>query len=422
MGRQNNAAGAKLRTASLNITCSGLTPHVTCLIEESNSMTLWQSPGIPIKLSESKLDGKIQQLKEVLTPEQTLMWNNLRYPLAKPRGRLAGEFHECMLRVVSEGAALYNGLRELGLREVLEQIESLLRDGDKIKISTDEAFFPWDILYPNDFNLERYRNGASGEERPDPKTLWGYRFIIEYSLFPTQDEGGWSPPFKEHQSGAPYISLNLNKSIEDDFGRSPFKPIKYHRRFYDTSIGDEGGQWCDEGSKILDNLLAEDNKATVIYLYCHGSSDSPIASASNRKEMLELGEKMEISPDTLDKKNPPPYLHGPVIILNSCHSAAQSPLAFTSFHRKFRKKKAMGIIGTTIQMPAAFAAAFGRKLIMEYKRGVPLGRAMLLMRRLLVDRDNPLALFYSLQCPLQVRVPRGRRVGGRKGRKGNGRA
>lgn len=65
----------------------------------------------------------------------------------------------------------------------------------------------------------------------------------------------------------------------------------------------------------------------------------------------------------------------------------------------------MGIIGTTIQIPATFAAAFGKKLIEAYLAGVPVGVAIYALRRELLMRNNPLGLFYSLQCPLYITAP-----------------
>ena len=65
----------------------------------------------------------------------------------------------------------------------------------------------------------------------------------------------------------------------------------------------------------------------------------------------------------------------------------------------------MGIIGTTIEIPATFAAAFGRKLIEAYLKGIPIGTAIYKLRRELLDRDNPLGMFYSLQCPFYITAP-----------------
>ena len=67
----------------------------------------------------------------------------------------------------------------------------------------------------------------------------------------------------------------------------------------------------------------------------------------------------------------------------------------------------MGIIGTTILIPATFAAAFGSKLIEAYLDGIPVGRAIYELRRELLERNNPLGMFYSLQCPFYVTAPAG---------------
>jgi hypothetical protein len=65
----------------------------------------------------------------------------------------------------------------------------------------------------------------------------------------------------------------------------------------------------------------------------------------------------------------------------------------------------MGIIVTTIEIPATYAAAFGKKLIEAYLKGIPIGTAIYKLRQELLDRDNPLGMFYSLQCPFYITAP-----------------
>jgi len=67
----------------------------------------------------------------------------------------------------------------------------------------------------------------------------------------------------------------------------------------------------------------------------------------------------------------------------------------------------MGIIGTTILIPATFAAAFGKKIIEAYLDGIPVGKAIYELRKELLRRNNPLGMFYSLQCPFYVTAPGG---------------
>jgi len=355
----------------------------------------WQSALMPIDVDLAGMSGKIDQLKKILNAEQTAIWAGLSDPLAQPSNpTTAEEFADAVERVVTEGSTLYQQLSELGFRTILEKINSTLRERDRLTIHTDSAFLPWEILYPYEYNKQWKKKKLLREE------LWGYKFLTSHVLLPTMDEGGWEPPLVEHQSGPVFISLNLNKTIEEAFAKRSFKPIDFHRQFFQSKLANRG-ELLDDPDRIMELLLAPDNQATIIYLYCHGQSTSLVDPTGDQ---LELASGTFITPAFLDKTK---YQRGPIVMLNSCSSAATSPLSFSSFHKKFRGKRAMGIIGTTIQIPATFAAAFGSKLIEAYLDGIPLGRAIYELRRELLDRNNPLGMFYSLQCPYYITAPGG---------------
>lgn len=396
--------GQQRRSARLDIRFSDHQLTAQCIIFTGEGESWWQSQPVNLQVDLSSLEGKISQLRDVLTPAQTDLWANLEDPLTEPApGFVAEQFADCVERVVSAGSRLYAELSELGLKTILNKIDSTLLEGDRLTVVTDCAFLPLEILYPYSFD-----RGMSPNQRAKnplrPKNLWGYKYKTEYILFPLPDEpDGWAPPIDEHEHGPDYISFNLNKEIEKAFEQLPFKPIEFHKKFFDSCIGDEKGKWLEEGDSIQDFLLANDNGATIIYLFCHGDSGSPLTNKED--EMLDFGDNKIITPNTLNPQNT--YLRGPIVILNSCLSAAVSPLSFSSFHKKFRKKRAMGVIGTTIKMPATFAAAFGRKLIECYMKGIPIGNTIYQLRRELLERDNPLGLFYSLQCPSQIVAPQG---------------
>ena len=366
---------------------------VSCQI--SGPKVDWQSPLTPIEVDLAGMSVKIDELKKILSAEQRAIWASLTDPLAEPsKPETAEEFANAVKRVVSAGATLYEDLSAAGFRSILEKIDSTLQEGDRLTIHTDSAFLPWEILYPYEYN-QAWKN-----KEPQREALWGYRFMTNHILLPTMDEGGWEPPLAEHRGGPVFISLNLNKTIEEAFAKRSFKPIDFHRQFFQSKLLNRG-ELLDDPEKIKDFLLAPDNKATIIYLYCHGQSTS-LADPSGDK--LELATETFIDPAFLDKTK---YQRGPIVILNSCSSSATSPLSFSSFYKKFRTKRAMGIIGTTILIPATFAAAFGKKLIEAYLDGIPVGKAIYELRRELLKRDNPLGMFYSLQCPFYVTAPTG---------------
>jgi hypothetical protein len=70
------------------------------------------------------------------------------------------------------------------------------------------------------------------------------------------------------------------------------------------------------------------------------------------------------------------------------------------------EKHALGVLGTTLPMPATFAAAFALKLIDNYVnyKSIPvtIGNVLWSLRRDLIKKGNPLCLFYTLQCPLNA--------------------
>jgi hypothetical protein len=138
-------------------------------------------------------------------------------------------------------------------------------------------------------------------------------------------------------------------------------------------------------------------------LYCHGKSDDPYQSSGG--EQLELDEDAIIDPSFFyygEKK----YRRGPIVILNSCSSGAYSALSFSNFHSELIKRRALGVIGTTIPMPATFASAFGQRLVRDYLKGkLPIGQILRNMRKELLAKNNPLGLFYVLQCPWHVKAP-----------------
>lgn len=358
----------------------------------------WMSPmGVRVGKTSETLVEKVASIKNVLPPEKTRIWKGLSDPLAPPANEvIAQEFEACLERVATTGWELYSGLSDGGLKAILENINAM-PDGSLLNVHTDCAFFPWEMLYPSPYSALLERELRPPLERAE---FWGYRFIISYNLLPSGSEG-WEPPTAEHASGPPFVSLNLNPTIDGDFKLSDFKPIAYHRQFFADALSARGNL-LDRGRAITRNLLADDNRSTIIYLYCHGSSYVPFGSG---EEMLTLDAETSINPGALRVK-PNRYLRGPVVILNSCSSAAQSPLSFSSFHGTFREKGAMGVIGTTIQIPGTFAAAFGRRLIEAYLDGVPLGAAVYRLRRELLDLGNPLGLFYSLQCPPDITSPK----------------
>lgn len=360
------------------------------------------TPFMVLDTDRASLANEISQVKNSMPPASTAIWAGLADPLAAPPSEpVAARFQECMENTIGEGNRLYKFLVKVGLGPILEQLDQM-PEGSKLTINTDCAFLPWEILYSRSYSANLPASVKAKEPLPDPKRMWGYRFLIQYNLLDKNETPNWVELMAAHKNGQPFISLNLNPSIANA-GR-PFQPIAYHRDFYTQHLSlNKVGAIYDSASDIEGQLYSEQQDATVLYLYCHGRNSVPFAV--NNSEALEFEPNGNLlDPVTLGAYENE-YTRAPVIFLNSCTSGQPSPLSFSSFHLAFRRKKAMGIIGTSIEMPITFGAAFGCRLLEEYIKGVPLGVAIYALRRELVDKGNPLGLFYSLQCPIEVTAP-----------------
>lgn len=388
-----------LRTANLAVWTEGyeLRAHF-----RNNETFETSRPALRLNVKLGMLGDRLVKIRNKLSDIATRgIWSELEDPFSPPPDQVQEVFTSFMEIVVSEGAALYKQLvdePELGpyIRKINE-----LKPGSSITVETDCALFPWEILYPHEFNVGLPKNVKAGIEI-DAANLWGNKFLIDYIIAPRNGSPG-VPPVAKHCSGKNLISLNLNPTIDEDFEQLPYRPVKEHRKFYEAELRKHGlGQWKVGGEAIKKNLLSK-SKANIIYLYCHGKSDDPYDGGGG--EQLELDKDHIIEPEFFDYGDNK-YLRGPIVILNSCSSGAYSPFSFSTFHSQLVKRGALGVIGTTLPMPATFASAFGQRLIREYiKSGKTIGEVLLDLRMELIAQRNPLGLFYALQCPSHVKAP-----------------
>jgi hypothetical protein len=393
-------ASPPLRTANLHVWAEGssLRAHY------KNNKTLERSrPALKLNIQLGMLGDKFAKIRERLSDIATRgIWSEMKDPLNPPLGIPRELFVRFTETVVSEGAALYKQLLaepELGpyIRKINE-----LPAGSSISIETDCALLPWEILYPHDFNIALPEEIKSGI-KIDPSRIWGNRFIIEYFISPRNGESG-IPPVEEHQTGRNYVSLNVNPIIDSEFAGLPYKPVKKHKSFYNSQLRRKKLGELNMSGEAIKKMLLSASTANLIYLYCHGKSDDPFDKSGG--EQLEVDLDDVIEPPFFDYGDTK-YLRGPIVILNSCSSGAYSPLSFSTFHSQFIKRRALGVIGTTLPMPATFASAFGQRLIRDYLEGdVAIGEVLLRLRRELLAQGNPLGLFYVLQCPWHVKAPK----------------
>jgi hypothetical protein len=327
------------------------------------------------------------------------VWSNLEDTLSTPDAGSNNEkgFRECLEGVASAGWILYKNLaQDTEFKRVLDAINQL-PPGSSLSIRTNCAFLPWEILYPSEYILK-----FKDKYQLQPQNLWGNRLLIECLL--SGDNRKYKTPTTLHETSPAYASLNLFRTIDKDFAGKKFLPGKSHEDL-NAELEQHGvkSEVRSKGSDILPIFDTEDYEATLIYFFCHGQNDK--ALDPKVREKLQIDETEFITADDLPLGVK--YPRGPIIFLNSCSSGSFSPLSFSNFLSTFREKQALGLISTTFPVPIPFGAAFGQELLRRYfekEHGKTIGELLLDFRRELLTKGNPLGLFYSLQCPMDIKA------------------
>ena len=291
-----------------------------------------------------------------------------------------------MKATMAAGSALYQLVAaDSAFKAALDKIEAL-PDGSKISIYSDGTAFPWELLYPLPYVVDY----PPANYQPD--RFWGRRFIIE-SLLVTRTANE-KPPAKRRQPGSLRVSMAFNSSIDNEPPWSTpgrlLLPVRLQKDYFDTKLKARGG-YFDEYDAIFDTLRTA-YVSSLIYYFCHGSASH--LKFDNSKSVFSPSHVMGDD-----------YPGWPVIFLNACDAADISPLSFFSFRTRFRGKKAAGLIAPSFPVPTLFAAVFAKAFLSAYTDGDAVGDILFRLRRELLEKNNPLGLWYSLQCPLDVKAP-----------------
>jgi len=339
------------------------------------------------KLSAAKLSNAYKEnffAESIAAVAQNAAWRSVDENLALPN---EDEFRAFAIKSIEDvkkaGIKLHKILcQEPLLEKLLTRIDQL-PDGSRITFKTDDVVFPWELIYTP--------NSASGKDSANPYyRFWGARFHIE-SLLVVRD-GKEKIPAPPRQPGPLRVSMGLNTSIdqEDPWKDDPPGPVARQTQYLDACFRDRGnyfGQYDD-----IVNILTHADPASMIYFYCHGSASSLVFDRTN-------------PPITALEVGGPGYPGWPIIFINACDAGNISPLSFISFRTEFRKKGAAGVIAPSFPIPTLFAAYFGKAVLTEYDKRRPIGEIIFELRRQLLDQNNPLGLWYSIQCPLDVTAP-----------------
>lgn len=371
------------RSATLSITGQGESWLVYWDIGGVRSTPRLASSATPAKLKAAYDSFIVNDLTEVAN---SALWRNTDEQLQLPQDEPSVEAaRQAMFATAGAGYKLYKLFAEDPIfREALDLIEQL-PERSKITVFTDDVAFPWELFYPLSFT-----DGYPAENYK-PEKFWGNRFIIESLL--VSKLIAERLPSNRRQTGHLHISMGVNESIDQDpvwRGRK-LLPVRFQKDYFDKYLSTRG-DYAAGYRQILSALRKQPAVASLIYFFCHGSADK-----------LEFEKSTSFTPYHVAGPDFPDW---PVVFVNACEAGNISPLSFLSFRTEFRKRRSAGLIAPSFLIPTLFAAVFAKTFIERYVRQETVGSILLDLRRTLLRQSNPLGLWYSLQCPLDLRAPR----------------
>ncbi|WP_426613900.1 hypothetical protein [Bradyrhizobium sp. McL0616] len=377
-------AAAKLeeRIAELVITSKGDSWQVYWNVDGVRG-----EPEVTSVVTPSKLKAAYDSLivDDIRKIANNALWKSIDEELTLPSDDISRDLaREAMQAAVTVGSKLYRLFSEDPVfQKMFQQIEALPL-GAKIAVITDSVVLPWEMLYPLD-----YIDGYPAENY-QPEQFWGNRFVIESLLIVTSTEE--KLPTNRQQARPLHVTMGLNEGIdlEKAWEGRKLLPVKLQKDYFDLKLAHRGN-YASGFNQVMTAFRDQSANASLIYFFCHGTAD-----------ILEF-EKSK--PFTAFHVSGPPFENWPLVFVNACDAGNISPVSFLSFRKEFRKRRSAGLVAPSFPIPTLFAAVLARTFIERYAERIPVGKILFDLRRELLARDNPLGLWYSLQCPLDLKAP-----------------
>jgi CHAT domain-containing protein len=322
-------------------------------------------------------------------------------------------FRERMAKLAKAGENLFSFIFESERKDILTQTQADTRRAvaDRLKevacdkerslfitIQSDCCFVPWGMLYTHPNPDEKLDSNGSNFE---PEGFWGYRHVIEHK---TPHSNGDSR-LQATKGGKIRASIYIDKNIDKELN---VKCVALQLAFFKK-------QTCLEltkrfyKKKLEQDVSSEKFQEQIVYFYCHGEGAGEYKTPNLSDAKIALSDKQAITgldiTNWLKNRDLNP---SPILFINACESGHMTTIFYETLAKEFLRRKAAGVIGAQITIPAVFADRYAQRFFEEFLKGskkqakgkeekVRVGPLMRLLAREFIDKhNNPLGLVYSL--------------------------
>jgi hypothetical protein len=240
-----------------------------------------------------------------------------------------------------------------------------------------------------------------------PRRFWGFMFPIDVPAHKVDGLGEKSLELVEKIKDREPISVVAGYNEKLDFGT---KHVTDLMQGILKKANVTRGAGRDAVRTIIKN---KNNDPDIVYFYCHALAKTVTKEGKDLGSTLDFGPVFKgVGEDVLedvllpaDFGGRPVWTHAPLIFINGCSTVGSSPYAPSEFIKQFvRGKHAAAVVGTETTIVEMLAIEAAESFLQELIAGKSSGDAMLRMRRLLLAKNNPLGLIYTLYGSARLKL------------------
>jgi hypothetical protein len=291
------------------------------------------------------------------------------------------------------------------LRDITEQLRIKSIEKELVLTITSKNFFiPWGMIYTHPHAEVELKTDGSNFEW---EGFWGFRHIIEHN----PEWVGRHNMLERNEENLICASMNLDENIDANL---EIRSVAKQKQFFAQLVEDRVLHYQERSVKpqLGEALEADDFSDRILYFYCHGSA----GDVDNRAAQIMLtdGEPINDTDFAFWLREHLELKTHPLIFINACKGGQMTTMFFKTFATELLEKRARGLIGAQIDVPAEFGEVYAKHLFSEFLKSsqpphvkIRLGPLMRdLARKFIHEYQNPLGLIYSLYRGLDVYVDR----------------